>query len=1120
LEEEHLIKRIEDTRKLLHNTTKIIINDGTVRKEFTEEESKRIRENIDKLKSQISKILEESKKAGRNKEILSALSELSTSIDMSVDFVPRGKEIEGTPLEMFLELDDCRRLIEDFVQQSYVKKEDMELDIKKVLESGTKGEKIELLRKISGMKLAEEDISTLLKVYDQEKDPEISKMLKGVISLGLKKNTFDYATLMISSISPKVRLEAVKYIDALELNNIIEIRNVLFDAYLKEEDTIVRNMLIDVITRRFGPELFLEYTNRIKKEEDFEKLAALLPATHDMIVKIWDKVGNNHLSENNTKFMESLLNRANAAKAKGAEDLNLQDIYVLSKKDEEYESKIVTNLAPYGAKVYKLLEKGSTLGEISKGAKIGITNATRIIQDLMLADIVVIRKNEVTQANQEEIISSREGEEIFNVLFNPVNDAAETVDSQEKIAEMRCRNTDKIPVMKILKDTEKNLQELAWADEKESKPVAENISQEISSINNKTEENIEKEMPGDLNRTEAPEDSVVQEIAQGILREVFSEGRSDEINESANERSLVTNETNRSVREILLKIAEEVAGEENRADQKSEEKLEIEVKTESPESEKKEIPEQKIEEKPETEGKTEMEKSEIPAQEIEEKIETERKTEIPEVEIKESHEQRIEEKPETEGKTEMEKSEIPAQEIEEKIETERKTEIPEVQIHKQKIEESPKVEEEEIPEQKIEKKLETEIPEVEKKETGKEEGLEVEKKEVQRPEPKNGFKQEKEELLITEKKKESKRPEPENKLNIVYIPTKQEKEELLITEKKKESKRPEPENKLNIVYIPTKQEKEETPITEKKKESKRPEPENKLNIVYIPTKQEKEETPITEKKKESKRPEPENKLNIVYIPTKQEKEELLITEKKKESKRPEPEKKVIIDESAYNTSAKRGNESKSKPVGRGPPPAPKEEEEKGEEKKAKNEMPKTEEDIKIAEELSWVLSRCFQYGKVTDERVFRLTNEILKEIAKDKRVEVTDIIDIAVRAQIPFVSQRNIEKNAYELEQALLNAYYKFPRKSKKENVGKRVLKWLAIAALIAGISAGVWRYGGEIPKKEIYTYTKNVYKESNKIAKDALKLIERKANDIENRAKNARKKAEDIVGKVKKMKQ
>jgi len=922
LEEEHLIKLIEDTRKLLHNTTKIIINDGTVRKEFTEEESKRIRENIDKLKSQISKILEESKKAGRNKEILSALSELSTSIDMSVDFVPRGKEIEGTPLEMFLELDDCRRLIEDFVQQSYVKKEDMGLDIKKVLESGTKGEKIELLRKISGMKLAEEDISALLKAYDQEKDPEISKMLKGVISMGLKKDTFDYATVVINSISPKARLEAVKYIDALELNNIIEIRNVLFDAYLKEEDTIVRNMLIDVITRRFGPELFLEYTNRIKKEEDFEKLAALLPATHDMIVKIWDKVGNNRLSENNTKFIESLLNRARAAHDKGAEDLNLQDIYVLSKKDEEYKSKIVTNLAPYGAKVYKLLEKGSTLGDISKGTKIGITNATRIIQDLMLADIVVIRKNEVTQANQEEIISSREGEEVFNVLFNPVKDAAEIADSQEEIAEMRRRKTDEIPVMEILKDAGKNIQEpeIAGADEKESKPAAENISQEISSINNKTEESIKKEMSGDLSMANAPEDSVVQEIAQGILREVFSEEKSNEINESAKERSLVTNETNRSVREILLKIAEtreikeetivaeEVAGEENRADQKSGEKLEIEVKTESPESEKKEIPEKEIEEKPETE----------------------RKTEIPKLENRE---------------------------------------------------------------------------EIEKKETEKEEGLEVEKKEVQMPEP-----------------------------------------------------------------------------------------ENKLSIVVLPTGQEKE------------------------IETG--KEETQITEKKEESNGPEPEKKVIIDESAYNTSVKRGNESKSKPVGRGPPPAPKEEDEKGEEKKAKNEVPQTEEDIKIAEELSWVLSRCFQYGKVTDERVLRLTNEILKEIAKDKRVEVTDIIDIAVRAQIPFVSQRNIEKNAYELEQALLNAYYKFPRKSKKENVGKRVLKWLAVAALIAGISAGVWRYGGEIPKKEIYTYTNNVYKESNKIAKDALKLIERKANDIENRAKNARKKAEDIAGKVKKMKQ
>ncbi|MEM3364533.1 MAG: hypothetical protein QXS93_03420 [Candidatus Micrarchaeia archaeon] len=397
---EEVLKEIDAVKKMLFEVSSIIIKDAKVSTGLPEDKAAEIQQGVDKIKERVDSILCDYCDLNRDQNIASELSLLAGSIDFKIDYIQ--EEVQKFPedraLLAFMGLNACRASIEDVLKGGIpATPKKQAIDEFDVLTNGTKNEKLSFLFNLNGDVLTDEQTLKLIKAYEKEKDVDVSAMLKEYINLKLNADSFIYTKKLMQSDKKEDRLEGLLYLRGMSTKHSAVV-DLLLSSYLNEEDVQVRNVMMDMITRRLGPSALIYFAKKTNDAEHHRKLAALLPVSKELVEKVWDSASDGN--PNLQKFLEELRNRMLIAENKNALPMSKTDKYAIADRPDKEKilSEIRQNLAPYGEAIAAALAKGATLQQISENAKIGLTNAIRIVQDLMLCNYVV-RKGR----NAEEI---------------------------------------------------------------------------------------------------------------------------------------------------------------------------------------------------------------------------------------------------------------------------------------------------------------------------------------------------------------------------------------------------------------------------------------------------------------------------------------------------------------------------------------------------------------------------------------------------------------------------------------------------------------------------------------------------------------------------------------------
>ncbi|MCX8200166.1 MAG: hypothetical protein N3G76_01725, partial [Candidatus Micrarchaeota archaeon] len=158
-------------------------------------------------------------------------------------------------------------------------------------------------------------------------------------------------------------------------------------------------------------------------------------------------------------------------------------------------------------------------------------------------------------------------------------------------------------------------------------------------------------------------------------------------------------------------------------------------------------------------------------------------------------------------------------------------------------------------------------------------------------------------------------------------------------------------------------------------------------------------------------------------------------------------------------------------------------------------------DLKAVTSLCNALAKCFAPGKESFGRTMQLAKAIIDRVHDGEDVGVDDIMGIAIKERIPFVEEKELKKNAYEIEKALLAVYYELPRKKKIKPL--KVLKYIVALAAAAAIA---------VHSPQIYKAAETAYHspavqhkitKMNDNAKDAIKKLKAKIKKAEKNTKH-----------------
>jgi len=155
-----------------------------------------------------------------------------------------------------------------------------------------------------------------------------------------------------------------------------------------------------------------------------------------------------------------------------------------------------------------------------------------------------------------------------------------------------------------------------------------------------------------------------------------------------------------------------------------------------------------------------------------------------------------------------------------------------------------------------------------------------------------------------------------------------------------------------------------------------------------------------------------------------------------------------------------------------------------------------------------VLRTCFLTNRASDDAALQLTNAIIDEVLHGKWVASKDIIKIAVRERVYFVSPHSVTAHSHELNKALLDVDYAlWAHRSRLRTYARRI----GIAVAIALASAAMWYYPPHVDTQEVKNATVQTYVAGKGIAESAINAIEKRVRALRQMGKSATEKYEKV---------